>query len=147
MIRLKLTQKQYNTILLNEQRERLEARNSMINENTSPNTELLKEGWKEVVLGIALMLGVGLTGQNKIVAQDAVKSKETMSKIKETLEDEDSLAELVDALSEKGMKNPENKLSKDPEELVNKYNITASANGLTDTIGIKAALALNTLTK
>ena len=146
-MRLKLTKKQYNTILLHEQKKRLEARKSIVIENTGTNIKLIKEGWKEVVLGVAMILGVNLTGMNKTIAKNAVEDKEIMSKIKETLEDEDKLNELIDALSEKGMKNPENKLSKDPEDVVNKFNKIASDNGIDIKIGIPAALALNSLTK
>lgn len=141
-MRLKITQQQYNNILLNEKRARLEALNSMINENTSPNTKLINEGWKEVVLGIALILGVGLTGQNKEIADEAIKNPETMAKIKSTLEDENSLEELIDALKEKGMKNPENKLTANIEKFIDDYNTMAI-----NKIGVKAALALNNLNK
>ena len=141
-MRIKITQEQYKNILLNEELARLEARKSMIKENTSPNTKIINEGWKEVVLGIALILGVGLTGQNKEVAEEALKDPETMNKIKSTLEDENSLEELVDALKEKGMKNPESKLTSNIEKFINDYNTMAI-----NKIGVKAALALNNMNK
>ena len=141
-MRIKITQEQYKNILLNEELARLEARKSMIKENTSPNTKIINEGWKEVVLGIALILGVGLTGQNKDVAEEALKDPETMNKIKTTLEDENSLEELVDALKEKGMKNPESKLTSNIEKFIEDYNTMAI-----NKIGVKAALALNNMSK
>jgi hypothetical protein len=147
MTKLKISQKQYNAILLHEKMERLDSRDSMINEITIHNTDLIKEGFKDVVLGIATILGVKLTGQNKIVGDEAVKNEDIMTQIKTTLEDESKLDELVDALTAKGMKNPENKLGLSPETLVYDYNKIAKENGIKNTIGIKAALALNTLSK
>ena len=126
MKKLKITKKQYNTILLHEQKSRLSTSNSVIGENLDSSTQLLEEGWKEVVLGVAMMLGVGLTGQNKAIAQNAVKNAETMSQIKSTLEDETKLKELVDAFKEKGMKDPTAKLSKNAEMVMTKYNKIAS---------------------
>jgi hypothetical protein len=147
MAKLKISQKQYNSIILHEEMERLNTHSSTINEITTPNTDLIKESFKDVVLGIATILGVKLTGRNEIVGNEAIKNESIMAEIKATLEDENKLGELVDALTAKGMKNPETRLSVSPETLVYDYNKTAKENGIKSTVGIKAALALNTLKK
>jgi hypothetical protein len=53
----------------------------------SSNKESLNEGWKEVVLGVAMLLGLNLTGQNKVVAQNALNNEKFIEQIKSTLED------------------------------------------------------------
>lgn len=137
MSKLKITQKQYDLIILHERDYRLNAVTSLLNENLDQSTELLEEGWREVVLGIAMMLGVGLTGHNKLMAQDAVKNQETMSQIKSTLEDEDKLGELVDALKSKGFKNPEAALSTNAEKVSDAFNRVSKNNKLGYKVDVK----------
>lgn len=130
MAKLKITREQYNTILLREQESRLKASSDILNENLSEGPEVLEEGWKEVVLGVAMMLGVGLTGQNKVMAQDATKNAATMAQIKATLEDENKVAELSDLLEKKGMKNPEQKLADNAEQVMDQFNEIAKHNNI-----------------
>ena len=138
MSKLKITQKQYNTILLREQETRLSVHKPIITETIDPSAELLEEGWREIVLGVAMMLGVGLTGQNKLIAQDSVKNAQTMSQIKSTLEDSTKMGELVDLLKEKGMKDPEGKLVQNAEKVVDEFNKIAADNNLKYKVDIKA---------
>ena len=59
--------------------------------------EQLDEGWKEVALGAAMLLG-STFGGNKVVAQkanDAINKTEILTKIKNTLENEDGKTELA----------------------------------------------------
>jgi outer membrane protein OmpA-like peptidoglycan-associated protein len=128
MTKIKITKTQYNTILLREQEIRLKASSNVLNENIATDPELLEEGWKEVVLGVAMMLGVGLTGQNKAMAQDAVKNATTMAQIKATLEDENKVAELSDLLEKKGMKNADDKLASNAEQVMDQFNEIAKNN-------------------
>ena len=80
MSKIKITPKQYNAIIFSEQLDK-----------SLSNGELLEEGWKEVVLGTAMLMGVGLSGINKISAQNALKNDSVMSQIKQTLEDENKI--------------------------------------------------------
>jgi outer membrane protein OmpA-like peptidoglycan-associated protein len=128
MTKIKITQTQYNAILLREQHSRLKASSNDLNENIATDPELLEEGWKEVVLGVSMMLGVGLTGQNKAMAQDAVKNASTMAQIKATLEDENKVAELSDLLEKKGMKNADDKLASNAEQVMDQFNQIAKNN-------------------
>jgi len=145
MAKLKISQKQLNTILLREQENRLKAYTAILNENLDPSTELLEEGWREVVLGVAMMLGVGLTGQNKAIAQDAVKNAQTMAQVKATLEDESKTKELVDAMKEKGMKDPSATLSTNAEKVIDTYNKIAADNHLKYKVDVKAVNNLQAL--
>jgi outer membrane protein OmpA-like peptidoglycan-associated protein len=130
MTKIKITQTQYNAILLREQQSRLKASSNILNENIATDPELLEEGWKEVVLGVAMMLGVGLTGQNKAMAQDAVKNASTMAQIKATLEDSSKVAELSDLLEKKGMKNADEKLADNAEQVMDQFNDIAKHNNI-----------------
>ena len=118
MAKIKITSEQYNTILLREQKSRL---------GTS-DTEILEEGWKEVVLGVAMLLGVGLTGVNKVVAQNALKNDSTMAEIKATLEDETRTQDLSKAFTEKGLKNPDLLLAKNAKKVMDEFNKVATDN-------------------
>ena len=145
MPKLKITQEQYNRIIIREQEARLKASGDLLTENLNDNTQLLEEGWREVVLGVAMMMGVGLTGQNKLIAQDAVKNANTMAQVKATLEDEDKTKELVDAMKEKGMKDPSAMLSKNAEKVIDKFNEIANDNNLKYKVDVKAVNNLQAL--
>ncbi len=145
MSKLILTKKQYDRLLLHEQQSRLKTSGELINETIDPSVELLEEGWKEVVLGVAMMLGVGLTGQNKIMAQDAVKNAQTMAQIKSTLEDSDKTGELIELLKQKGMKDPESKLADNAEKVMDTYNKIAANDNLKYKVDIKVVNNLQQL--
>lgn len=114
MKRLKITHKQYQTVLLNEQKNRLG--------NDFESKEVLEEGFKEVLLGVAMLMGVGLTGLNKANAQSALANAAIMSQIKSTLEDELKTKELAQAFAEKGISNPDSLLAKNAKKIVDKFN-------------------------
>lgn len=137
MAKLRITAQQYNTILLHESMARLNAQGGVINEVLNEDAHLLEEGWKEVVLGVAMMMGVGLTGMNKAIAQDAVKNAQTMAQIKSTLEDSSKTAELVDLLKQKGMKDPETKLAQNAEKVVDQFNKIAADDDIKYRVDVK----------
>jgi flagellar motor protein MotB len=145
MIKLKITSEQYNRIILNERQSRLKGSGAIINETLSKDTQLLEEGWREIVLGVAMMMGIGLTGQNKIVAQNAVKNSQTMAEIKATLEDSGKTAELVKMLKDKGMKDPESKLADNAEKVMDTYNDIANNDKLKYRVDVKVVNNLQQL--
>lgn len=145
MAKLKITKEQYNRILIREQQARLKASGDILNENLSTNPELLEEGWKEVVLGVAMMMGVGLSGQNKAMAQDAVKNEKTMAQIKATLEDESKIEELSGKLEEKGMKNADEKLVDNAEHVMDQFNEIAKNNNIKYRVNTKVVTNLQQL--
>jgi len=107
MSKLKITQKQYDAIILHEQNSR---------------KELLSENIKDLTLTIALLTGIKLTGQNEHTVNNLIKDKKNMQEMKSTLEDENKMQDLVDALTEKGMKDPEGRLSRNADKIVAKFN-------------------------
>lgn len=67
----------------------------------SNEQEVIEEGWKEVALGAALLLGATFGG-NKAMAQqanDAINQTEILQNIKTTLEDDEGIAKLADYIS------------------------------------------------
>ena len=130
MKKIKITSEQYNKILLNEKEARLKASDVVINESDIQQAELLEEGLKEVLLGVALLMGVNLSGQNKVLADNALKSDSTMAQIKTTLEDENKTKELAKIFAEKGMQNPELKLAQNAEKIADAYNEIAADNDI-----------------
>ena len=127
MKRIKITPQQYNALLLKEKEERLVLSN-ILNETNQP--EVLEEGLKEVLLGVALLMGLNLSGQNKDLAQNAVRDNNTMAQIKSTWEDETKTKDLAKAFGEKGMQNPELKLAQNAEKIAKAYNEIASDNDI-----------------
>ena len=115
MAKLKITQEQYNKIILHEQASR---------------SSLLTETTHEVVLGVAKLAGLKLSGHNDTVAKNALNDAKTMSLIKSTLEDEGKVKELVKKMEEKGMKDVESFLSKNVDSIVKGYNEYAKAEKL-----------------
>ena len=111
MAKIKITSAQYDRLVLNEQETRLN------------HTQIaLNEGAKEVMFGIATLMGINLSGLNKIVGDKALKNTKTMSIIKTTLEDESKVDSLAKALGEKGIEDAENSLAKNAMKIVNKFN-------------------------
>lgn len=119
MSTLKITQQQFEAIKLYE-----EVRNTDI---------FLTENAKDLALTIALLSGIKLTGQNEHKVNKLIKDKKNMLMVKNTLEDDDKIQELVDALAEKGMKNPEKALSKNAEKIMKKFNEISD----TEKLGLK----------
>jgi hypothetical protein len=107
MAKLKITQEQYNKIILHEQ---------------SSRSYLLVETTHEVVLGVAKLAGLKLSGQNDIVAEKALNDAETMKLIKVTLEDDTKVKDLIKKMEEKGMKDVESFLSKKVDSIIKNYN-------------------------
>jgi len=106
MIKLRITEKQYKTILLTEANSR----------------KLLTENDKELVLGVAMLLGMNLSGLNKEMAHKYVSDDKSIINIKKTLSDEFKTNELIKKMEEKGMKDVKNKLINKAEEIVKNFD-------------------------
>lgn len=122
MKKIKITKEQYERLVLTEQKRVLNTENYFLTESINGNAELLEEGWKDIVLGLSLLMGLQLTGQNNAIAQKAVQNKDIMNQIEATLEDEDKTQELIDKMKEKGMADPSAMLSKNAETIINNFN-------------------------
>lgn len=104
MTKIKITEQQYNKILLHEEKRAL-------NENSN-----------EILLVIASLAGVDLTGHNKTRADKSKQNPDIMTRVKSTLENSDKLDDLLDAFEMKGLKNPERFLAKNADKIIKNYN-------------------------
>ena len=92
MTKIKITQKQYDIIILNEQKR-------MINEsNDKPDYK----NDNNVILAFSKLMGMSLSGMNKIDAENALKQELTLSKINGILSNKEKLIGIVDDLVAKG---------------------------------------------
>lgn len=154
MTKLRISEKQYNTILLREQEARLNEIRATLFEQAILDKALLEEGAKDWILGAALIIAQALgsnamaqSGHNKVVADKAVHDKEVMAQIKSTLEDSTKTAELVSAMEKLGMKNPTDLLAKNAEAVTSEFNKVANNNKIgyhLDTRAVTNLKALNT---
>ncbi len=121
-MKIKITKGQYNALLLAEQKRILNNQTNVLTESINENIERLDEGWKEIVLGISMLMGVNLSGQNDLTAKKALSDANVMNQIEATLEDKSKTEELVNLMKEKGMKDPSAMLAKNADEIVNNFN-------------------------
>lgn len=63
------------------------------------NETLLNEGWKDILLGIALLTGVGLNQSQAQTAKDALSKDDVKNKIEQTLQDTSTLNKITKNLS------------------------------------------------
>ncbi len=119
MRKIKITQAQYDTILLREQLNR-----------PSKEQQMILETSKEALLGIAMLAGVKLSGQNEFIANKALKEPKTMSVIKSTLEDKSKTDELIDKMTERGFSDPTSLLSTNADKIKDKFNEISSSEKL-----------------
>lgn len=96
----------------------------------------LNEGWKEIVLGTAMLLGVNLSGQNKLIAQDAIKNQQILTQIKNTLES-DKIEDLSQSLEDAGLRNALDKIENNAKTIEDKFNKIAKDKGLDYKLSIK----------
>lgn len=96
----------------------------------NPISLILTEASNEVVVGLASLAGLKLSGRNEIVAKNALKDENTLKAIKASLEDESQLAEIIKDMEEKGMKDVESFLLKNVDTIISKFNETSRINKL-----------------
>jgi len=130
MIKLIINKRQHDMIILYEQSIKL-------NETEKVNTP------EDVILVVSKLLGVNLTGLNDVKCQEAIKNKDTLNKVKNTLNSDTEIKKLIDSLSEKSMVNPEIKLSEKSKDIIKKFN--KLVDDLEDTDYNKTNLKLDTV--
>jgi len=96
MKRLKITNEQYDRIILHEQKSRILMETEQKGLNHS----------NDILLGIAKLMGLNIKGFNSTIADNAVKNKDTMKMIKNSLENTSKRQELIDDLISKGLVEP-----------------------------------------
>ena len=154
MIKLKINERQYKTILNHGKETRLNDVSEDLTVFISEDKELIEEGFKEFILGAALVLSQAVggkmlaqSGHNKEIANKAVENKEIMAQIKSTLEDEQKTKELSDSLVKLGISNPEELLAKNADRVVNAFNRLSNDKKMTYRLDTKAVDNLKSLSK
>ncbi len=122
MKKIKITKEQYDRLIISEQTRIIINQNSLLSESINKNAELLEEGWKEIVLGVAMLMGLNLTGQNDLTAKKALSDANTINQIEAKLEDDAKIGELINIMKEKGMKDPSAMLAKNADNIVSDFN-------------------------
>lgn len=98
-------------------------------DSTKNNKKVLEEGWKEVVLGTAMLMGVGLTGVNAQTANDALNDSNILQKIEATLES-DNILKLVDTLENAGLGDAMNKIQANSDKIKQNFETAAKKKNL-----------------
>jgi outer membrane protein OmpA-like peptidoglycan-associated protein len=88
------------------------------------NKQVIEEGWKEVVLGAAMLMGVGLTGANAQTANKALDDEATLKKIEQTLEGPE-IEKLANTLEKAGLDDAMEKIQANADQIINAYNYAA----------------------
>ena len=145
MAKIKITREQYNKLVLAEQKHRQNKSNDILTESINNNVQLLDEGWKEIVLGVSLLMGLNLTGQNNAAAEKAINDVNIMKQIEATLGDEAKTQELVDVMKEKGMKDPSAMLAKNANEIISNFNELSDKEKMGTKLGVVTAHNLKSL--
>ncbi len=113
MKKIIITETQYNRILEFEKRNRV-----LINEN------------REILYGVAKLMGVKLTGMNLELASKALDDEKTLGDILSTLEDDLKFETLIKSMEEKGMENAKEKLLKQSDSIIDKFNEICDKKGI-----------------
>lgn len=92
MTKIKITQKQYDIIILNEQKRMI----------TESNDKPDYKNDNNVILAFSKLMGMSLSGMNKIDAENALKQESTLNKINGILSNKEKLINMVDDLVTKG---------------------------------------------
>jgi outer membrane protein OmpA-like peptidoglycan-associated protein len=106
-----------------------------INEANHPNKEVLEEGWKEVVLGAAMLMGVGLTGSNAQTAENALNNADILNKIESTLEGP-NIDKLANTLEKGGLENAMDKIQANADQIKTNLENAAKKKGLVSNVQI-----------
>lgn len=62
---------------------------------------VITEGFSDLTLGLLLLMGVSLTGQNEMTANNAVKDPNIIRQIEEIMSDTDKLEKFMDKVEER----------------------------------------------
>lgn len=123
-MKIKITQEQYKKILIHEQK----SRTSLLKEEKE--VENMSYDDLKVLLSLAKLIGIPLSGHNEFIADKNIKKKEILTKIKDILEDGSKLEEWVEKFNEKGMTQADEKLAHKSEQIVDEFNKIAHEVGL-----------------
>lgn len=118
MAKLKITNEQYNRLILNEHTTRI------LNENESSlNTS------NDILLGLAKIMDVNLTGFNLHKAENVIKDSKKMLELKKIIQNPEKRQELIDDLNTKGMINTNDKILYKYSDIADNFNKISKDNG------------------
>jgi len=106
-----------------------------IAESRKPKEQVLEEGWKEVVLGAAMLMGIGLTGVNAQTAKNALNNQDILNKIEKTLEGP-QIEKLAQTLEDGGLENAMDKIQANADQIEKNLEYAAKKKGLTTTVQV-----------
>jgi hypothetical protein len=118
MAKLKITNEQYSRLILKEHNSRL------LNESEqSLNTS------NDILLGLAKIMGVSLTGFNSHKAENIIKDSKKMLELKKIIQNPEKRQGLIDDLNTKGMINPNDKVLYKSSDIADNFNKISKENG------------------
>lgn len=120
MTKIKITQKQYNIIILNEQKRML----------TESNDKPDYKNDNNVVLAFSKLMGITLSGMNKIDAENALKQETTLNKISGILSNKEKLNDMVNDLVTKGKANAMDDVLSKKHTIIKNFRETVKDLGL-----------------
>lgn len=120
MTKIKITQKQYDTIILNEQKRIL----------TESNDKPDYKNDNNVILAFYKLMGMSLSGMNKIDAEKALKQETTLSKIHSILSNKEKLSTMIDDLVTKGKTNAKDDVLAKKHTIIKNFRETVKDLGL-----------------
>ena len=112
----------------------LEVLISHINES-QPTKKIIKEGWREVVLGTAMLMGVKLTGVNAETATNALNDPKTIKEIEDALSSQ-KIERLADTLEQGGLKDAMNKIQANSFKIITNLSLAADEHGISSNVSI-----------
>ena len=104
--------------------------------------EVLEEGWKEVVLGTAMLMGIGLSGVNAQTANNALDNAQILQQIEQTLTT-DKVQKLAKTLENAGFQNAMDKIESNAAKIEANFNKAAQDKGVDLKLRMKAETDVN----
>lgn len=99
-----------------------------IKENTKQKGILI-EGWKDIVLGTAMLMGLELSGLNSEIAKKALLDLDTIKKINDTISSS-KLEKVAETLESGGLKDAMIKIQSNAQKIKEKLEFAANKQGL-----------------
>lgn len=89
-----------------------------IKSDDNSNKEIIEEGFKDLLLGAALLLNLNLSGQNAAEVKQMAKDKEALEQLSSVLQNDSMRSKVVDFYEKKGLKDVDQKIVKNNEKLI-----------------------------
>lgn len=106
--RIKITEQQLKILVEHIKSDRVD----------NPNKEVIEEGFKDVLLGAALLLNLNLSGQSAAEVKQMAKDKEALEQLTSVLQNDSMRSKVVDFYEKKGLKDVEEKIVKNNQKLI-----------------------------